>query len=125
MSRTLLVEDDFWFRRSVCETLHAAFPDMSFMEAGGRPGALRALKSAVPDLILMDIHLPDGNGLEMTGEIHALHPNLAIVILTNFDLPEYRDAAKRRGARDYVWKGDSPAVLLDVVGGLLDGRGVA
>ncbi len=60
-----------------------------------------------PDLIFMDIRLPDKNGLELARMIKARHPNAIIVILSNHDLTEYRETAYRNGASYYVSK-DSP-----------------
>ena len=55
----------------------------------------------------MDIQLPDKNGLELTRMIKASHPNAIIVILSSYDLTEYREAAYRNGANYYISK-DSP-----------------
>ena len=41
----------------------------------------------------MDIQLPDRNGLELTQQIKGLYPDVKVVVLTSYDLPEYRDAA--------------------------------
>ena len=57
-----------------------------------------------PDLIFVDIRLPGKNGLELTRMIKVRHPNAIIVILSNYDLPEYRETAYRNGASYYVSK---------------------
>ena len=77
--RTLIVEDNAFFRQSFKERLEALFP-------------------------VMDIRLPDGNGLDLTKKIKADDPNVAIIILTNYDLPEYREAALQIGAKTYLNK---------------------
>jgi DNA-binding NarL/FixJ family response regulator len=54
----------------------------------------------------MDIRLPGQNGFELTEKIKKLHPDTTIVILTDYDIPEYREAAVRFKA-DYFFSKDS------------------
>ena len=62
-----------------------------------------------PDMIFIDIQLPDKDGLELTRMIKARHPNAIIVILSNYDLTEYRETAYRNGANYYYYiSKDSP-----------------
>jgi two-component system NarL family response regulator len=77
------------------------------MEAGNGMEAMSKIDLAPPDLIFVDIQLPGINGLELTRMIKARSPNAIIVILSNHDLTEYREAAYRNGADYYVSK-DSP-----------------
>lgn len=53
----------------------------------------------------MDINLPGENGLELTRKIKATHPETTIIILTSYDLPEYRQAAYEHGANSFLVKG--------------------
>ena len=66
--------------------------------------ALKNIKIQLPDLIFMDIRLPGQSGLELTARIKASHPGIAIIILTAYDLPEYREAAFRGGADGFIPK---------------------
>jgi two-component system response regulator YesN len=52
----------------------------------------------------MDIRLPGENGLDLTKKIKDSHPEIEIIILTNYDLSAYREAALRIGARDFLSK---------------------
>jgi DNA-binding NarL/FixJ family response regulator len=61
----------------------------------------------LPDLIFMDIKLPDGSGLQLTQEIKSTYPKIKIIILTNYNLPEYRDAALKHGANYFLCKSSS------------------
>jgi DNA-binding NarL/FixJ family response regulator len=63
----------------------------------------------------MDLRLPGENGLELTKKIKAQYPGIIIVILTNYDLPEYREAAYQCGADHFVSK-DS---FLSIIGSIL------
>jgi len=64
------------------------------------------LESANPDLIFMDIRLPGRNGLELTRLIKEVDSTVEVVILTSYDIPEYRDAAFQSGASQFFTKGD-------------------
>ena len=66
--------------------------------------ALEKTNTLLPDLIFMDIVLPDMNGLQITREIKAKHPGITIAILTNHDRPEYREAAAQSGADRFFVK---------------------
>jgi len=57
----------------------------------------------------MDIKLPDQNGLEITKRVKALHPEIHILMLTSYDFPEYREAARACGASGFLSKGASTA----------------
>ena len=64
--------------------------------------------SFAPDLIFMDIQLHHEDGLRLTRQIKSQHPQIEIVMLTVFDLPEYRKAAQEYGVQDFVVKGLTP-----------------
>ncbi len=66
--------------------------------------AMSKIDVAPPDLVFIDIQLPGINGLELTRIIRARRPNAIIVILSNHDLTEYREAAYENGANYYVSK---------------------
>jgi DNA-binding NarL/FixJ family response regulator len=79
-------------------------PSMVIQEAATANEALPMIPSFSPDLIFMDVRLPDANGLELAKKIKARNPNIAIVVLTDYDLPEYREAAVQRGAKSFLNK---------------------
>ncbi len=60
---------------------------------------------SVPDLIFMDIGLPDGSGLEFTKRIKTARPQVSVAMLTSHGGPEYREAANRYGASHFFTKG--------------------
>jgi DNA-binding NarL/FixJ family response regulator len=104
MLKTLIVEDYAIFRQSFKERLQAVYPSMVIQEAATANQVLPMIPSFRPDLIFMDIRLPDGNGLELARKIKDHHPNLAIAVLTNYDLPEYREAVVQCGAECFLNK---------------------
>jgi DNA-binding NarL/FixJ family response regulator len=107
MTRAILVEDDTEFRQCVKKILSSRYPSIQLIEAGDGKEAMSKIDLLPPDMIFMDIQLPDKNGLELTRMIKARHPNTIIVILSNHDLTEYRETAYRNGANYYISK-DSP-----------------
>jgi DNA-binding NarL/FixJ family response regulator len=65
---------------------------------------LEKANSFLPDLIFMDIHLGEKNGIELTKKIKATHPKIHVVILTFYDIPEYREAALQCGSDRFLLK---------------------
>ena len=104
MQKILIVDDSSLFRKTVTECLHSGFPSLIISEAKDGKEALGTILTFLPDLILMDIRLTDGNGLELTRLIKGLCPYIKVVILSNYDLPEYRDAAFQYKADHYAPK---------------------
>jgi two-component system, response regulator YesN len=107
MLKTLLVEDNEQFRKAFKEMLYDSFPKMVVEEAADGKEALEKVDSFCPRLIFMDIRLPDESGLQLTQKIKAKYPEISIVMLTSYDLPEYRKAATAYGASHYLVKGSS------------------
>ena len=113
--KVMLVEDEEGFRRSLAELLRSRFPSMVLDEAANGSEAMEKLKNFLPQLIFMDIKLPGQNGLEITKRIKALHPDINVIILTSYDFPEYREAARECGADCFLSKGSSTADQIQAV----------
>ncbi len=114
VQKVLIVDDNTLFRKFLRETLHSRLPSLIISEAKNQEEALGITGTFLPDLIFVDIRLPDGNGLELTRKIRGLHHDCKIVILTNYDESEYRNAAYRYKADHYISK-DTFMSLLNVV----------
>lgn len=104
MFRTMLVEDNPLFREMVKAILQSQFPLIDIIEAADGEEAMRAMDSLPIDLIFMDVRLPGENGLALTRKLKNDHPGTTIVILTSYDLPEYREAAVRYKADHFLSK---------------------
>ena len=102
--KTLIVEDNESFRRSFKEWLQALFPSIIVEEAGDGSEALQKVEIFQPTLVFMDIQLQGENGLKLTKKIKEKHPDILVVIVTNYDIPEYRDAALQYGASGFISK---------------------
>lgn len=103
--KVLIVEDSTLFRQLFKETLHDRFPSIEIYEAADGEEALQKIESLRPNLIFMDIRLPGENGLELTKQVKARYPNIIVIILTGYDVPEYREFSSRYA--DYFFSKDS------------------
>jgi DNA-binding NarL/FixJ family response regulator len=104
MLKTMLVEDNIVFRTLLKDTLLSGYPSMEVLGLGSGEEAEKRLGAFSPDLIFMDINLPGENGLQTTQKIKQHHPDTAVVILTSYDFPEYREAAIKCGADGFIAK---------------------
>jgi len=104
MLRVLLVEDNRPYREAFRENLHEYFPSIVIDEAATAEEALPKVEATPPHLIFMDIRLPGMNGLRLTQRIKRDFPNIRIVMLTGYDVPEYRKAAAQYGADGFFVK---------------------
>lgn len=112
MRRVLIVDDDPLVRRSL-DLLVDGEPDMQVAGvAADGPGAVELVRDRRPDIVLMDIRMPDGDGISATRTIKHGVPDTKVVMLTTFnDEPEIR-AALDAGADGYLLKsGDSSSVV--------------
>jgi DNA-binding NarL/FixJ family response regulator len=102
--RTLIVDDDARFRRFVKGILSNE-PDIVVVgEAADGQEAIIKAKELKPDLILMDVRMPNVNGLKATRQLKEKMPELKIIIVTLYDFEGYREAATAAGAVDYILK---------------------
>jgi len=104
MINVLIVDDNPNFRKRVADFLFA-FEDYSVIgEASDGEQAISLALELNPDLVLMDVRMGGMNGLNATQRLRDEIPELAIIILSKYDLHEYREAARNRGANGYVVK---------------------
>ncbi len=104
-------------------------PDITVVgEAMNGADMLRIIPECQPDVVLLDLRMPNGDGLETLTRIRELHPTLKVIILSMFDDADHVDQALRRGADGYVVKSinplDLPSTIRQVVEGSVHLRGV-
>jgi DNA-binding NarL/FixJ family response regulator len=78
---------------------------MALEEAADAREAMEKVRTHAPGLVFMDISLPDESGLELLESIKETDPDIAVIVLSSHDLAEYREAASRGGACDFIPKG--------------------
>lgn len=103
--RVLIADDHEIVRRGLRSLLDTVADIEVIGEAATGSGAVAMAIDAVPDVVLLDLNMPDGNGIDATREIATALPSVAIVILTMYDDDDSVDAALRAGARGYLLKG--------------------
>jgi two-component system response regulator DevR len=102
--RVFLVDDHEVVRRGVRELLESE-DDMTVVgEAGSRVAALAEIPAAHPDVVLLDVRLPDGDGIEICREIRSSSPEIACLMLTSYADDEAFLGAVVAGASGYVLK---------------------
>jgi len=125
MAKILIVEDSTFFRRLLKETLLSQYPKLDISEAPNAEEALKQVNGFAPDLIFVDIRLPGESGLDFTRKIKSKHPNIPIIVLTSYDLPEYREAAKEYKADHFLSKGTTTKEdILEMVQSILSSRNI-
>jgi DNA-binding NarL/FixJ family response regulator len=107
MFKTLVVEDNSAFRESLIGMLEGHFSTLVFEKAASSEEALLKLSRFSPELIFVDIQLPGDNGLHLSKILRSRYEDAVIIVLTNHDGPEYRQAAIHCGADFFISKGGS------------------
>jgi DNA-binding NarL/FixJ family response regulator len=118
----LLLVDDSEAARKGLKALLRSVADVRLVgEASGGQEAITLAERLQPDIILMDLHMPDINGIEATRQIVSTSPHIAILVITMYDDDGSVFAAMQAGARGYLLKGASKSEVLraihDVAGG--------
>ena len=123
MTIRLLLVDDHAVVRSGLRMLLATEADVEIIgEAGTAAEALASATDLKPNVILMDIGLPDKSGIDATREIKAQFPNIAIVALTIHEDEEYFFKMLEAGASGYVPKRAAPEELLTAIRAAANGE---
>jgi len=130
MLRVFLVDDHEVVRRGIADLLES--DDLQIVgEAGSVAEALARVPAARPDVAVLDVRLPDGNGVELCRELRSQFPDLRCLMLTSFDDDEALFGAILAGASGFVLKQVRGTDLVSAVrtvgagGSLLDARSTA
>jgi DNA-binding NarL/FixJ family response regulator len=118
-SSILVVEDHQILRLSIVTWLECRFPGCVVHGVESGEEALKHVRAACPDLVLMDINLPGVDGLESTRRIKAQASKAAVVLLSTHDTPYHRLAAVKAGAAGYIAKRDMETQLAPTIARLL------
>jgi DNA-binding NarL/FixJ family response regulator len=120
--RVLLVDDHQLFRagvRAELEELVAVMGDVASVE-----DAVRAIRASSPDVVLLDVHMPDGGGVEVIRRVSSEQPDVRFLALSVSDAAEDVIAVIRAGARGYVTKTISGPELAEAVRRVHEGDAV-
>jgi DNA-binding NarL/FixJ family response regulator len=121
MTRVLVVDDDHLMRAGLVELL-TSDPDIEIagQAATGREAVEQALRLA-PDVVLMDVRMPDVDGIAATRELARVAPEVRVLVLTTFEQDDYVFGALRAGASGFLLKRARPEELIHAVHVVADG----
>ncbi len=112
-TRVLVVDDHEMMRQGLRHILAATDDFVCVGEANDGHEALRQIEAYQPDLIIMDVKLPGGSGIETTRQLVKRHAHARVIIYTYHDDETYLEQALQAGAKGYLLKSDPNPLLLD------------
>jgi DNA-binding NarL/FixJ family response regulator len=125
MTTSVLLADDQELMRMAFRMVMDTQPDIEIVgEAANGREAVAAARRLEPDVVLMDVRMPEMDGVQATREIIEAQRSTRIIILTTFDLDEYVYAALRAGASGFLLKDTPPADLLSGIRAVASGDAV-
>jgi two-component system response regulator NreC len=120
--RILLAEDHKTVREGI-KLLVNAQPDMEVVgEAGDGEAAIREIRTLLPDTVVMDISMPNMNGLKATKKIREIYPDIKILTLTRHTDDGYLQQLIAAGANGYVLKQSAPSELINAIRSVSEGN---
>lgn len=120
----IAVVDDHSIMRAVYRSLVDDSPEMvmAWSAASVKEARMHLERDDAPDVMIMDVTLPDGTGYEMVGEVLQKYPDLPILMVSAHEEKSFVTQAVECGARGYLVKDSSPAELLDALETVLEGE---
>jgi DNA-binding NarL/FixJ family response regulator len=120
--RILLVDDHAIVREGLAEIINSK-PDLEVCGQASAAGrALEAVSRLRPDLVVVDLSLQGGSGLELIKQIKKLHPHLPMLVLSMHDEALYAERCLRAGALGYVMKQEEAGTVMQAVRSVLRGE---
>lgn len=121
MTRVLIADDHAIFRRGLEQTITDEVGGWVIGEAATADEAMRQVREATWDVMVLDISLPDRSGLDLLPEIKALRPAMPVLILSMHAESQYAMRALKSGASGYVSKDSASTELVDALKRVLNG----
>ena len=120
--RILIVEDHPVFREGLVQSLREETDLVVCGEAGTTAEALRAIAKSKPDLVLVDITLPDRSGLELIRQVRSRNHEVKLLVLSMHDEALYANRVLRLGADGYIMKQEEAQEIVHAIRDVLAGR---
>lgn len=120
--RILLVDDHPLMRSGLTMLLNSTADLEVCAEAGNAAEAVGMILKINPDIVVLDLGLPDRNGLEVLKDFQVMNPNLPVLVVSMHDEMLYAERTLRAGARGYVMKEAGGEKLLEAIRSVAEGR---
>jgi DNA-binding NarL/FixJ family response regulator len=121
--KSILIVDDHPMMREGLAQLIDHEPDLqTSAQADSGARALELMAVSLPDLLLLDISLPDKSGIELTKDIQTLYPALPILVVSMHDESLYAERVLRAGGRGYIMKQEGGKKLMQAIRQVLGGQ---
>lgn len=118
----MIVDDHPMMRQGLAQLINNE-PDLTACgEAESAQQALELVRNGAPDLVLADISLPDKHGLELIKDLQALHPGLAVLVVSMHDESLYAERVLRAGGRGYIMKQEGGRKMMHAIRTVLSGQ---
>ncbi len=121
-TRILIVDDHPIMRQGLTALINNERDLLICAEAENAAQAMELVQSQSPDLVLLDLTLPDKNGLELIKDLLAPYPKLPIVVISMHDESIYAERVLKAGGRGYVMKQEGGKRLVEAIRRVLDGH---
>ena len=113
--RVLVIDDHPFFRRGVVDWLNHQRDVMCCGDADSMIAGRQTADALQPDVVLLDLQLRDGDGLDLCLELSEKYPSMRIVVLSQRDEDVYAHRALKAGARGYVMKSEATETVLAAI----------
>ncbi len=110
-----VIDDELEVRVSIIQKLTTLFPNEDIFDVGFGRRALEQINVVQPDLIFLDIRMPEISGIEILNEIKQTYPKMHVIIISGYDDFEYARKALQYGALDYLLKPADRGQLREIV----------
>ncbi|HYZ14029.1 MAG TPA: response regulator transcription factor [Actinomycetota bacterium] len=121
--KILIVDDHALVRRGMGHVVRESFSDAEIVEASSAAEAMEAMATTGADIALVDVRMPDLDGLELLHDMRERWPNVPVIMLTSFDHAHYVRRALAEGAAGYMLKDATPEDLEQAIKVALSGGG--
>ncbi|MEO8291682.1 MAG: response regulator transcription factor [Actinomycetota bacterium] len=121
--RILIVDDHALVRRGMSYVVKEGFPDADVSEAGSAAAALVILRAEKVDMALVDVRMPDLDGLDLLRTVKAEWPDIPVIMLSTYENAPYVKRALSDGASGYLLKDATPEDLSQAINVAMSGSG--
>ncbi len=115
--RLLIVDDQPRTRPSLKALLTSGFKLEDVQEASNGKEALNSIVSTQPDIVIMDVRMPELDGIEATRFIKTTYPHIKVILLSMYS--EYQEASYAVGADAFITKGEKPELLMRIISNIV------